>query len=68
MCMLSFNKKFNVYSFEYSFKFLNSQLVGVSDTRLKVGEHVGLLTAGGGGCGVSWTQLSQGGLAPSHSW
>ena len=31
----------------------NSQLVCVSDACLKV--VVGLLTAGGGGCGVSWT-------------
>ena len=30
--------------------------MGVSDTRLKVGVDVGLLTAGGGGFGMSWTQ------------
>ena len=52
MCMLSCNKKYNVYSFEYRFEFLNSQVVGVYDTRLKVGVHVDLLTAGGGGSGL----------------
>ena len=58
-------RQFNVNSFECSYHHqskntyfhLNSQLVGVSDTHLKVG--VGLLTAGGGVAGggsVCWTR------------